>query len=296
MGRKLKEVEYIDLEDDGLRLYLDSLKEPLNKEEKEKVYKMLLNNEDEARKILVERNLRLVIPIAKKYVHYGIDYLDLIQAGNIGLMKAAEKFDVNVGAEFSTYATYWIRQHIKRYAEDNSRTIRLANFRYGQMYEYKNAYNLLSSKLGREPSKHEIANELNISIDTLIKLERYFKDKISLNETIQGGNRSEDADDTEIIQLIPYEEESMEDVVEKSLMIKEVHNMLNSVRLNSQEIEVIKMRYGFDDGTFKTLKEVGKVLGMTRQRVQQIEQKAFGKIRRKYSDNELGKELKELIK
>ena len=88
----------------------------------------------------------------------------------------------------------------------------------------------------------------------------------------------------------------MEDVVEKSLMIKEVHNMLNSVRLNSQEIEVIKMRYGFDDGTFKTLKEVGKVLGMTRQRVQQIEQKAFGKIRRKYSDNELGKELKELIK
>ena len=259
---------------DPVRMYLKEIgRIPLLTPDEELALSERINNNDEdAKRILAESNLRLVVSIAKRYVGRGLLFLDLIQEGNIGLMKAVDKFHSNRGYKFSTYATWWIRQAITRALADQARTIRVPVHMVETINKMVRVQRQLTLELNREPSEEEIAKKMNVSVDKVREVIKISQDPVSLETPIG------EEDDSHLGDFIKDESSlSPEEYTENEILKEEIDDVLKS--LQQREQEVLRLRFGLKDGTCHTLEEVGKKFNVTRERIRQIEAKALRKLR-----------------
>ncbi len=259
---------------DPVRMYLKEIgKIPLlNSEEEVELAKAIEQNSDDARRRLAEANLRLVVSIAKKYVGRGMLFLDLIQEGNLGLIKAVEKFDYRKGYKFSTYATWWIRQAITRAIADQARTIRIPVHMVETINKLIRISRQLVQELGREPLPEEIAQEMNISEDRVREILKIAQEPVSLETPIG------EEDDSHLGDFIEdHEAQAPADAAAFELLKEQLEDVLDT--LSAREEKVLRLRFGLDDGRSRTLEEVGQFFGVTRERIRQIEAKALRKLR-----------------
>lgn len=267
--------------DDSVKMYLQEIHKPILTKEQEKSLALRIRNGDEkAKELFIERNLRLVIKVARKYTGHGISFLDLIQEGNLGLIKAVDKFDVTKGYKFSTYATCWIRQSIQRSLGDKSRNIRLPIHLYEKVKKYELLKKELSLKFNREPTFEELSKKMRVSIDTIYKYERLEHDTISLNMIVGD-------EDSELEDFISLSKESIDNQFIEENLKDVIENLLKNSHLTTKEIDILKLRFGIGTNDPKTLEEAGKIYGVSRERIRQIQEKALKKIRRSYNVKEL---------
>lgn len=267
--------------DDSVKMYLQEIHKPILTKEQEKSLALRIRNGDEkAKELFIERNLRLVIKVARKYTGHGISFLDLIQEGNLGLIKAVDKFDVTKGYKFSTYATCWIRQSIQRSLGDKSRNIRLPVHLYEKVKKYELLKKELSLKFNREPTFEELSKKMRVSIDTIYKYERLEHDTISLNMIVGD-------EDSELEDFISLSTESIDNQFIEENLKDVIENLLKNSHLTTKEIDILKLRFGIGTNDPKTLEEAGKIYGVSRERIRQIQEKALKKIRRSYNVKEL---------
>lgn len=260
--------------EDPVRMYLKEIGNvPLLDMEKEiEIAKRMENGDEQAKKELTEANLRLVVSIAKKYVGRGMPFLDLIQEGNMGLMKAVDKFDYSKGFKFSTYATWWIRQAITRGIADTGRTIRVPVHMVETINKTLRMSRTLLQELGREPTAEEVAARLDVSVDRVQEVLKISRDPVSLDTPIG------EEDDSHLGDFIEDEgAASPADSAAFSMLREELSTALES--LTEREKMVIQLRFGLEDGRARTLEEVGKEFNVTRERIRQIEAKALRKLR-----------------
>ncbi|WP_303006222.1 RNA polymerase sigma factor RpoD [Romboutsia ilealis] len=275
------EIEEIDLSlpkgisiDDPVRMYLKEIgKIPLLKPHEEVELARRMNEGDElAKQRLVEANLRLVVSIAKRYVGRGMLFLDLIQEGNLGLIKAVEKFDYVKGFKFSTYATWWIRQAITRAIADQARTIRIPVHMVETINKLIRVSRQLLQELGRDPKPEEIAKEMDMTEDKVREIMKIAQDPVSLETPIG------EEEDSHLGDFIPDDDApAPAEAAAYSLLKEQIEDVLGS--LNEREQKVLKLRFGLEDGRARTLEEVGKEFDVTRERIRQIEAKALRKLR-----------------
>jgi len=278
---QLKELSLGDLEEkntseslDCVKLFLDDISEYglLTAAEEQDLGKRIAKGDIDARNELCDANYRLVVKNAKKYTYTGLDLEDLIQAGNLGLIKAAEKFDYRLGYRFSTYATQWILQSIRRTIADTGRTIRVPVHMQEAVTKQNKAISILTQRFGRHPSIEEIADETGFSEDKVLEIYSVTPDAVSLDNPI---GEEEDSDMYSIVS--DNEMESPEDYVIKASLRSEFEKVF--LILTDREAEVLKLRNGWDDGVICTLEDIAKQYGVTRERVRQIEAKALRKLK-----------------
>ncbi|HIQ59472.1 MAG TPA: RNA polymerase sigma factor RpoD [Candidatus Merdivicinus intestinavium] len=260
--------------DDPVKVYLKEIgRVPLlSNDEEQELSERMAKGDIEARKRLSEANLRLVVSIAKRYVGRGMQFLDLIQEGNLGLIKAVEKFDHTKGFKFSTYATWWIRQAITRAIADQARTIRIPVHMVETINKVKKVSSQLLHQNGHEPSAEEIAKELDMSVDKVREILRVSQEPVSLETPI---GEEEDSHLGDFIQ--DDEAPSPADAASHTLLKEQLGNVLST--LTPREEKVLRLRFGLEDGRSRTLEEVGKEFNVTRERIRQIEAKALRKLR-----------------
>lgn len=276
--------------DDSVRIYLQQIgKIPLlsTSEELQIAQKIQEEKSEIAKNMLVNANLRLVVSIAKKYIGRGLSFLDLIQEGNMGLMKAAERFDYTKGYKFSTYATWWVQQAITRAIADKARIIRLPIHMIESLSKIRKATIDLTTELGRVPTKQEIAYRLGLSVNKLTALVKSAQSTISIETP---ANQKEDS--TKIADYIVDESTITPDSrVSQENLFDDIRKMLN--QLSPKERDVLILRYGLDNnGTKKTLDEIGSQYGVSRERIRQIENRAISKLKKFCKNATLNKGLK----
>ena len=261
--------------DDSVRMYLKEIgKIPLLNAEKERELAQKMKDGDkDAKDTLIDSNLRLVVSIAKKYMNRGLSLLDLIQEGNIGLIKAVDKFDYSKGFKFSTYATWWIRQAITRAIADQARTIRIPVHMVETINKLTRVQRQLIQDLGREPTIDELAEKMNMPVDKIRDIQRISQDPVSIDKPVG------EEEDSHLVDFIPSDEYvSPDDEVSRELLKEDLIKVLDL--LTEREAKVIRLRFGLDDDKQRTLEEVGRSLGVTRERIRQIEAKSIRKLGR----------------
>ncbi|MBQ9710014.1 MAG: RNA polymerase sigma factor RpoD [Clostridia bacterium] len=260
--------------DDPVKMYLKDIgKVPLlSADDEVELAKKMADGDEYAKKLLSEANLRLVVSIAKRYVGRGMQFLDLIQEGNLGLMKAVDKFDYQKGFKFSTYATWWIRQAITRAIADQARTIRIPVHMVETINKVVRVSRQLLQELGREPTAKEIADIMGLTEDRVMEIQRIAQDPVSLETPIG------EEDDSHLGDFIMDDNApAPTDQVSFTMLKEQLIGVLDT--LTPREEKVLRLRYGIDDGRPRTLEEVGKEFNVTRERIRQIEAKALRKLR-----------------
>lgn len=275
---KVEDINLTTLEgvstDDPVRMYLREIgRIPLlSYDEELEIAEKVLEGDEDAKQRLAESNLRLVVSIAKKYVGRGMLFLDLIQEGNMGLIKAVDKFDYKKGFKFSTYATWWIRQAITRAIADQARTIRIPVHMVETINKLIRTSRHLLQRLGREPSPEEIAEELEMPVEKVMEIQKIAQDPVSLETPIG------EEDDSHLGDFIQDEDSpAPHDSAAYTLLKEQLEEVMNT--LTPREAKVLKLRFGLEDGKARTLEEVGREFEVTRERIRQIEAKALRKLR-----------------
>ena len=268
-----KGVQNLEYTVDSLKAYLREIDKPLLTLEDERELAIKMKKGDPiAKNIFIEANLKLVVSIAKKYTGYGLSFLDLIQEGNIGLIEAAQKYDISIGYRFSTYATYWIRQSILRAIADKSRNVRLPVHIHDIVYKYQKTCVQLQRQYNREPTIEEIAKAMGKSIPEVTKIIKLQTDTVSTNTTV-------DDTENEFGDILPDNHYRPDVIIEQNIFCEEVYDLLSKCQLTEREKDILILRYGLDGSQPLVYDKIGQIYHLTRERIRQIEAKALMKIR-----------------